>query len=118
MRWRGAALALLLLGSGCYKATFIRDPTVVRGLEYDEWVGFFVFGLVNEQSIDVYRFCPDGQVAQVQTGGNLGTTLVSALTLGIYTPRKVYVTCAAPGSVRFLERDEQGRLVAIAAVRP
>jgi hypothetical protein len=34
-------------------------------------------------------------VAQVQTGANFATGLVSFLTIGIYTPRKVYVTCAA-----------------------
>ncbi|MFL5412925.1 MAG: Bor/Iss family lipoprotein, partial [Myxococcales bacterium] len=39
--------------------------------------------------------CPRGRVAEVQTGGNLGTGVIYALTLGIYTPRKVYVTCAA-----------------------
>jgi hypothetical protein len=57
-------------------------------------------------------------VAQVQTGANFGTGLVSILTIGIYTPRKVYVTCAANGRAMQLDLDEQGRLVASAEEKP
>jgi Bor protein len=109
-----AALLLMLCATGCYKATFIRDPNVQRGAQYDEWVSFFVFGLVGEQRIDVHQFCPDGRVAEIQTGANFGTGIVTALTLGIYAPRKVYVTCAANGRAMQLELDENGKLVAFA----
>ncbi len=117
MRSQAMVLACALAGAaGCYKATFIRDPQAIRGVEHDEWVNFFIFGLVGEKSIDVHQFCPDGRVAQVQTGGNFGTSLIGGLTIGIYTPRKVYVTCAAdPGgraSRLELFGDRAGRLVA------
>jgi hypothetical protein len=110
---RALLLCALALG-GCYKATFIRDPDVVRGEEHDQWTSFFVFGLVGEQSLDVHQFCPDGRVAEVQTGGNFLTGLVSVVTIGIYTPRKVYVTCAAPSgrAMLELEGDARGRPVA------
>jgi len=116
MNWRGAAVALLLLGTGCYKATFIRDPNAVRGVERDKWVDYFLWGLVNEQTYDVKEFCPDGRIAQVQTGANFGTGIVSLVTLCIYSPRKLYVTCAADGRALRLEMDEQGKLVAVAEV--
>lgn len=89
----GLLLACLLGGTGCYKVTF-QNPGVSAGAEHDEWTTFFVFGLVGHEVIDVKKYCP-GEVAMVRTGGNVGTTLVSGLTFGIYTPRKVYVTCAA-----------------------
>jgi len=114
---RAALLAALLAGAGCYKATFIRDPNAVKGVEQDQWLDFWLWGLVNEQSIDVKQFCPDGRVAQVVTGGNFGTGIVSVLTLGIYSPRKVYVTCATDGRAFQLELDEQGKLVALAEVK-
>jgi Bor protein len=112
--WAACALAL----GGCYKATFIRDPQAIKGVEQDRWVSFWLWGLVNEETFDVHEFCPDGRVAQVQTGGNFGTGIVSALTLGIYAPRKVWVTCAADGAgtrpaARLeLIADPEGRLVA------
>ena len=110
---RTLLLCAIALG-GCYKATFIRDPQVVKGDEHDEWTSFFVFGLVGEQNLDMHQFCPDGRVAEVQTGANFLTGLVSLVTIGIYTPRKVYVTCAAGSGRAMLEldADAHGRPVA------
>src|SRR5438105_10487103 len=107
---RGLLLCALALG-GCYKATFIRDAQAVRGEEHDEWTSFFVFGLVGEQNLDVKQFCPDGRFAEIQTGANFLTGLVSLVTIGIYTPRKVYVTCAiaAGSAMPELDADSHGR---------
>jgi len=114
---RAALLAALLGSAGCYKATFIRDPSAVKGMERDQWLNFFIFGIVGEQDLDVRQFCPDGRVAQVETHGNFGTGIVTVLTIGIYAPRKVTVTCAADGRAMQLELDEQGKLVAFAEVK-
>jgi len=89
-----ALVASLLLGTnGCYKATFI-NPAVVPGETHEEWTDFFIVGLVGKEEFDVREFCP-GEAAKVATGGNFLTDLVTVVTLGIYAPRKVYVTCAA-----------------------
>lgn len=105
------AMAPMLL-AGCYKATFYTNPNVVRGQEHDEWTDFFIYGLAGTERFDVHEFCGDDEVAEVKTGGNFGTGLVSFITLGIYTPRKVYVTCAAPSGAetyaRRLELDLDG----------
>jgi hypothetical protein len=92
-RW---LLLLLLIGqAGCYRASFYTDPKLVRGLEHDQWSSFFIFGLVGTEVVDVSNFCEGRAIAEVKTGGNFATSFVSAITFGIYTPRKVYVTCAA-----------------------
>jgi len=114
-RARVPALALIaLLSAGCFQTTFV-NPGVTPGEEHDPWVDFFVFGLAGEADIDVREFCP-GEVAMVGYGQNFGTWLVGLFTLGIYTPRKVYVTCAAGAGqpVAFtLDRDAAGRPVAL-----
>ena len=93
---KGLVLACVLASAaGCYKATFLRDPGVMRGSVHDRWTDFFLFGLIGEDVIDVNDFCPGGRIAEVQTGGNFGTGVIYVLTLGIYTPRKVYVRCVA-----------------------
>lgn len=108
-----ATLASALLAAGCYKATFIRDPQAERGAQHDKWTSFFIFGLVGEQNLDVHEFCSNGRVAELQTGGNFATGLVSLLTLGIYAPRKVYVTCAADASASLeIDADREGHPVA------
>jgi len=95
LRFAATALAMgALLGSaGCFKATFI-NPAVVPGETHEEWTDFFLGGLVGTEEFDVREFCP-GEAAKVATGGDFLTGLVSVVTVGIYVPRKVYVTCAA-----------------------
>jgi hypothetical protein len=93
------ALLLAIAASGCYKATFMTNSTVVKGQDHDQWNSFFLWGLVGQETLDVRQFCAGGQVAQVRTGANVLTGLVSFVTLGIYAPRMAYVWCAAgPGS--------------------
>jgi len=118
MKSRLAALALTLAlsTSACYRATFYRDPGVIKGTAHEQWTDFYVFGLVGEESFDVRRFCSNGDAAVLQTGGNFATGLVSVLTIGIYTPRKVYVTCTSSTPARARRRlelsaDGQGRLL-------
>jgi hypothetical protein len=116
---RAWALAVLLGLGGCYKATFYQNANAVPGARHEHWTAFFIFGLVGTQRIDVREFCGPDELAEVRTGGNFATGLVSAVTIGIYTPRKVYVTCAAKtehvrrSSGRRLELalDTQGRPV-------
>jgi hypothetical protein len=79
--------------SSCYKATF-QQPTTVAGERHDEWTSFFLWGLVGRERVDAREVCRNEAVAEVRTGSNAGTAVVSLLTLGIYMPRKVYVTCA------------------------
>jgi hypothetical protein len=67
-------------------------PTVVE----KQWVNTFIFGLVAAQPIDVRQQCPNG-VATIETQESFANGLVGVLTLGIYTPQSVKVTCAAPG---------------------
>jgi hypothetical protein len=89
-------IAALLLATlpGCFTYTF-RDKRFEAGEKHDEWRSFFLFGIVGESEVNVSEFCPNGDAAEVAVGTNGGTWLVSWLTLGIYTPDKVYVTCSA-----------------------
>jgi hypothetical protein len=97
---RAGALAALLLSallSGCYQATFVRNVPPA-GPPQDRWTSFFVFGTVGVEHIDLRALCPGGSVRMIATGGNLATQLVAIITVGIYTPRKFYWQCGAPGA--------------------
>ena len=84
---------IALCSSGCF-TTSLQDARYLPGEEHDEWRSFFVWGLAGEAEIDVKQFCPSGQVSEVAVGTNGGTWIVSLLTLGIYSPEKIYVTCS------------------------
>lgn len=86
-------LIALLLG-GCYHAT------VETGLPPSAQVidkGFasgWIYGLVPPKTVATASQCPSG-VAKVETELSFVNQLVGFLTLGIYTPMHIQVTCAA-----------------------
>ena len=88
------ALALGLVLSGCYHQVVQTGrppgPTVVK----KPWTATWLWGIVPATPIDVTRDCPGG-IATVETKQTFMNGLVGALTIGIYTPRDVTVTCAS-----------------------
>lgn len=96
-RVRSLLLALAALSAtGCYKASFVEPHAVVQERK-DEWTSFYLFGLVGTAEVDARKLCPSSEVVGVATGANVGTGVVTVLTLGIYAPRKVYVACGTHG---------------------
>ncbi len=92
--WLGAAGFATLWTAGCHKTTFVqtpsdlvREPTRVVGCNH------YFFGLVGDREFDARASCPGG-VAVVRPGGAVETGVSTILTLGIYAPRKVYLTCS------------------------
>jgi len=123
MRHRASmALALgLVMSLGCYHQVVqtgrTPGPTVVK----KPWTATWLWGLVPASPIDVTRDCPGG-IATVETKMTFMNGLVTGLTLGIFTPRDVTVTCA-PGSARgtgmkefivarFASQDEKAEVLA------
>jgi hypothetical protein len=88
------ALALGLVLSGCFHQVVqtgrTPGPTVVK----KPWTATWLWGIVPATPIDVTRDCPAG-IATVETKQTFMNGLVGALTLGIFTPRDVTVTCAS-----------------------
>ena len=81
-----------LLSSGCF-TTALRDTRVSPGEKHDEWRPFFFWGLAGHAEIDVKEYCTNGDVYEVAMGTNFGTWIVTGLTLGIFAPEKIFVTC-------------------------
>ena len=87
------ALLLLLVTNGCYYAVIDTGrPQSVRTVER-AWVSSYAGGLVRPKLGAVVEQCPHGaaRVEAHRSGSNL---LVTVLTLGLYAPATVQVTCA------------------------
>lgn len=65
-------------------------PTVID----KPFVATYVFGLVPAGEIDVRSQCPAG-TAKVETEMSVVNWLATVVTIGIYSPRHVTITCAA-----------------------
>lgn len=91
---RIAILVVTALLAGCYHQVVqtgrAPGPVVVS----HPWTATWLWGLVPAEEINVTSQCPSG-VATVETQQSFLNGLVGGLTLGIYTPRDVKVTCAS-----------------------
>ena len=90
---------LLLAGSGtaCYHATIETGATPSTTVIRKGFASGWIYGLVPPSTVSTASQCPTG-VARVETQLSFVNQLVSFLTLGIYTPMEIVVTCAASGS--------------------
>ena len=92
-RLRSTAVLVAFLLAGCYHATITTGRTPSAVVVEDRWADSWIYGLVPPDTINVGQRCPNG-VARVDTQLSFLNQLVGALTLGIYTPMDVRVTCA------------------------
>lgn len=86
-------LAALIL-TGCYHQVVRTGATPGNVVVERPWTATFLFGLVPARAINTAAQCPTG-VAVIETQQTFVNGLVGALTLGIYTPQTVRITCAA-----------------------
>lgn len=90
---RALLLLLALSASGaCHRSTYTTN--LPRGETKEVWNHFFVLGLFGYAEIDARKMCPGG-IAQVTAYQHITHILLTTITVGIYSPRSVYVTCAA-----------------------
>ncbi len=90
-------LGLVVLLAGCYHATIETGlPPSAQTLE-NSFASGWIYGLVPPSTVETASRCPNG-AAKVETQLSFVNQLVNFLTLGIYTPMSIKVTCAAAGS--------------------
>ncbi|HUF27949.1 MAG TPA: hypothetical protein VMM18_13315 [Gemmatimonadaceae bacterium] len=86
-------LLLVLQSAGCYYAVIDTGrPQSIRTVE-EAWAPAYVGGMVAPRLRAIVERCPHG-AARVEAHRSAGNLLVTALTLGVYAPTTVRVTCA------------------------
>jgi hypothetical protein len=91
---RGAALVAVVTSLGaCYHATIETGLTPSTQVLEQSFASSWIYGLVPPKTVETASRCPDG-VAKVETQQSFVNQLVGFLTLGIYTPMHIRVTCA------------------------
>lgn len=90
-------LAIMLIASGCYHARIETGLTPSAQVYEQTFASGWIYGLVPPSKVNAASECPN-EVAVVETRLSFVNQLVSALTLGIYTPMHITVTCAGGGT--------------------
>jgi hypothetical protein len=108
MSRRSASTLLLLTVSlgACYHATIETGARPSTVTVEKRWASGWIFGLVPPKTVETASQCTTG-VSKVETQLSFLNGLVSLLTLSIYTPMDIRVTCAeaASGGTAFLVPD-------------
>jgi hypothetical protein len=94
---RGLWAASLIVTGGCYHATVETGATPSTVVIDKSFASSWIYGLVPPSTVSTAEKCPNG-VAKVETEHSFVNQVVGILTLGIYTPMHIKVTCAAQGS--------------------
>jgi hypothetical protein len=99
MRPRSAFAPLLLAAAlvGCYHATIDTGAKPSTVTVEKHWASGWIFGLVPPKTVETASKCTTG-VARIETQLSFVNMLVSFLTLNIYTPMDIRVTCAEGAS--------------------
>jgi hypothetical protein len=85
-----AALAVTL--GGCHNVRYDTGrPPSDRVVNVP--VNFFLWGLVGEKTVDLDAACPEGAASWVNRATAIDA-LLDVLTVGIWSPRTVSITCA------------------------
>ena len=94
---RLAKLTPFLLVVACYHATVETGLTPSAEVIDKSFASSWIYGLVPPSTVSTASQCHSG-VARVETQLSFVNGLVGLLTLGIYTPMAIKVTCAAAGA--------------------
>ena len=90
---RTTIAALLLLSAGCYHASIESGMKPGNDKIEKEWASGWAWGIVGPDPIEAQSKCASG-VSKVETEHSFLNGLVQFVTLGIYTPMHLTVTCA------------------------
>jgi hypothetical protein len=87
-------VAFVLPTTACFHQVVQSGLTPSSTVVEKPFVATWLWGIVPADPIDVRQSCPSG-VATVETQQSFMNGLVGVLTLGIYSPQRLRVTCAS-----------------------
>ncbi len=90
-------LGLIFASGACYHATVNTGRPLSMETVEKPFASAWIYGLVPPSTVDVATQCSNG-VARFETQQSFVNGLVGILTLGIYTPMTIKVTCAGSGA--------------------
>jgi len=107
---RAAAMVAAFALTGCFHAVIQTGRPESTDVISIKWANGFIAGLVPPPVVETASRCTNG-VAKVETQHSFLNMLATGVTLGIYSPIQIDVTCAARGTASTGEviKVEQGR---------
>jgi hypothetical protein len=91
------SIAITASLGGCHQTLLVTTPRSNASANAPEvsWANHFLFGFVGRKQLDLRDNCRQSAVETVELSSNAATVALTVITLGIYCPRRVAVTCAS-----------------------
>src|SRR5438046_9190955 len=93
---KATLVTMALVLAACWHATIETGLTPSNQVIEKDFASAWIIGLVPPSTLETQAKCPNG-VAKVETKLSFLNQLVEILTLDIYTPMSIKVTCAQGG---------------------
>lgn len=92
--WNIAIAASLV---GCHQTLLVTVPrsNAPAGVQQISWTNHFLYGFVGRKDLDLRDYCKQSAVETVALSTNAATVALTIVTLGIYCPRRLAVTCTS-----------------------
>jgi hypothetical protein len=84
----------VLLVTGCFRVTYVSSTRLPSEVKVRHTHDFWVLGLVGEAHLRPDADCAGRGVARMASGLTIVDSLLTIVTIGIYAPRTVVITCA------------------------
>jgi hypothetical protein len=94
----GVLLGAVIVGTGCFHTIITTDLPPSTEVYREPFKSAFIAGLVPAQ-VDASRYCEGRRWARVETQQSFLNWVVAAVTIGIFTPLDIRITCAAAGAM-------------------
>lgn len=91
----GFLMLLTTVASGCYHATVQTGVQPTPGSD-TRWAHSWIYGLVPPSTVNATEECGGAPASSVETQVSFVNGIVGGLTMGIYTPMTIKVTCGVP----------------------
>lgn len=102
-----AVMLAVVTTVGCFHASVTTGLRPSGETVEDRWADGLIFGLVPPGTVAAGPICGEGRVARVDTRISFLNQIASALTLGIYSPMEIVVTCAVPAQEGIRSQEMQ-----------
>jgi hypothetical protein len=79
----------------CYHATIETGLPASTTVIHEKWASGYLWGLVPPHVVTAAVACPQSKIASVETQHSFLNQLAAIVTLGIYTPIEIKVTCGS-----------------------
>lgn len=91
--WRLVLFAWIIGMTGCYATSIDTGRPQSTKVIRKPYAACWIYGLIPPPTVQTAGGCPNG-VAKVETQHSFLDMLIGGITLGVYTPIQIVVTCA------------------------